>query len=725
MERTGQAALTFDFSPAAGTPQRVIDGFLEAGRLWSTLLEDDLTVRLDVSFEAIADPRVLGFADSADFTSSYSTVRDALSTDALTADDASTVAHLLPGGNLSMLINYTSNNPNGAGSAVPYLDNSGLNTSTIRLTRAGAKAMGLVPGTSGVSDGTITFDSTASWDFDRSNGISFGANDFIGAAAHEIGHVLGFRSGVDFLDQNSPASGGGFLSDNTLREVTATDLFRFSTASVAQGVGVIDWTAGTPDKYFSVDGGQTKLVSFATGAVHGDGQQASHWKDGRGIGLMDPSLAPREFRSITENDVRLFDAIGWNRNFNKTWNTSSGGLFGAVENWIGGVPTTSHTALFDVPGEFVVTFNGVDAASQQLRVADGDVNFSLGGATYALSDPGDAIVIADASGQTARLTVRTGTLAATSASVARSVGADGELIVSGASAELNLSGDLYVGGDAGGAGGTAALVARTSGTIAAQGMLQVWNNGTVNLEGGMIEATTLNVEGGLLTGLGRISGSTNTPTTLINGGRIEPGNTFGVIEVEGDYTQLVSGALNLEIGGLVAGVDYDQLQVAGIADLAGVLNVSLVDGFGPQAGDRFALLGFAAGNGMFDVLNLPSLSGGLTWALDYGASEFALLAVGATLGDTDDDGDVDIDDLNNVRNHFGAVGVPVSGDTDDDGDVDIDDLNNVRNHFGSVGAAPVPEPHAAWLALLAFGWLARVRQRAADPGVSVGRVRPL
>jgi hypothetical protein len=40
------------------------------------------------------------------------------------------------------------------------------------------------------------------------------------------------------------------------------------------GNGVIDWTASTTDKYFSIDGGTTKLASFATGVNYGDGQQS-------------------------------------------------------------------------------------------------------------------------------------------------------------------------------------------------------------------------------------------------------------------------------------------------------------------------------------------------------------------------------------------------------------------------------------------------------------------
>ncbi len=67
------------------------------------------------------------------------------------------------------------------------------------------------------------------------------------------------------------------------------------------------------------------------------------------------------------------------------------------------------------------------------------------------------------------------------------------------------------------------------------------------------------------------------------------------------------------------------------------------------------------------------------------------------LGDTDDDGDVDLSDLNNVRNHFGATGL---GDTDGDNDVDLTDLNNVRNNFGASGAQAVPEPGSLALGLM-------------------------
>ncbi len=52
-------------------------------------------------------------------------------------------------------------------------------------------------------------------------------------------------------------------------------------------------------------------------------------------------------------------------------------------------------------------------------------------------------------------------------------------------------------------------------------------------------------------------------------------------------------------------------------------------------------------------------------------------------GDTDEDGDVDLEDLNNVRNYFGYVGTEFPGDATGDGVVDLDDLNAVRNNFGA------------------------------------------
>lgn len=84
-------------------------------------------------------------------------------------------------------------------------------------------------------------------------------------------------------------------------------------------------------------------------------------------------------------------------------------------------------------------------------------------------------------------------------------------------------------------------------------------------------------------------------------------------------------------------------------------------------------------------------------------------------GDTNNDGVVDLVDLNNVLNHFGAAGAS-AGDTNSDSVVDLIDLNNVLNHFGATAApaalATVPEPAAlSLLGLPAALILRRCRAR--------------
>ena len=312
------AQLHFNFTFVTGTSLQAQQAFVDAGQRWSSLFVDPVTTNLTVGQQALG-AGILASANSNAASFSYSAFKTALTGDATSTNDAIATATLPAGSAFGMLINRTSDNPNGSGSATPYVDSAGANNQTIRLTNANAnaKAVGLAPTNSAVGacasecDGSIVFGTAFTWDYNPTDGITPGAYDFVGIATHEIGHALGFISGVDILDINSPPVNGP-LTANQFTFVNPLDLFRFSVQSF--GSGVIDWTADTRTKYFSINGGSTNLggATFSSGRNFGDGQQASHWKNNLGLGIMDPTTAQGELLAITGNDIAGFDVIGWN-----------------------------------------------------------------------------------------------------------------------------------------------------------------------------------------------------------------------------------------------------------------------------------------------------------------------------------------------------------------------------------------------------------------------------
>jgi hypothetical protein len=190
-------------------------------------------------------------------------------------------------------------------------------------SKANLKALGFDPavldGAAGTTrDASIAFSTGFSFDFDKSDGVTAGQFDFEGVAAHEIGHALGFISGVDDVDFFLPGTSNQI-------EPTPLDMFRyrdnvaqdpstvadFANVALAFPRNMVPSHVAITDQILASANGASIEVLMSQGVDFGDGRQASHFKDNLNLGIMDPTAAPGESIAFTANDFRAFDLIGY------------------------------------------------------------------------------------------------------------------------------------------------------------------------------------------------------------------------------------------------------------------------------------------------------------------------------------------------------------------------------------------------------------------------------
>ena len=301
----------FDFTYAPGISQEQILGFEMAGEIWSSYLNDDVTVRIHVESTSELPDEVVGAAlPGKKKTEKYDQVREALSLDATSSEDRLAFSNLSwDDKEFSVLINGQE------------LDK----TKEFRLTNANAKALGLLRDDRNQLDGYIMVNDLSGneavgWDYDalRSGDASETEIDFLSVAMHEIGHVLGFVSGIDdgdWLNVLTKAQAEGKeIKDKDFKFASTLDLYRYSDSNPSEGL--IDLSIGG-NPYFSIDGGNTSLGNFANGQYTefgGDGYQASHWQQYSSQGIMNPVLPNGERRDLSSTDLTAIDVVGWDVN---------------------------------------------------------------------------------------------------------------------------------------------------------------------------------------------------------------------------------------------------------------------------------------------------------------------------------------------------------------------------------------------------------------------------
>jgi len=298
-------------------------GFQAAADYWGKMFTNDAVINLSVRFAAL-NPGVIGstgssrqdflvqeWADRTNATKSNSTL-DQTAILPPTTTSIFGVDSIV--GGLTSGVDINGDNDNSTASLDGRYSSAVLYANTAVVKAIGGAAV-YASNNPNQFDGSMTFSSTFAFDFDPTNGISAGTFDFLGVAIHEMGHALGFVSGVDFLDVYGGPNGPGYgalgydLNDTSI--FSALDMFRYSAP------GVVDYRPGA-NSYFSIDGGATALMGgyMSTGRYNGDGQQASHWKEepfcGVGLGIMDPTFCFGQMGEITGLDLASFDAMGWN-----------------------------------------------------------------------------------------------------------------------------------------------------------------------------------------------------------------------------------------------------------------------------------------------------------------------------------------------------------------------------------------------------------------------------
>lgn len=204
------------------------------------------------------------------------------------------------------------------------------------------------------------------------------------------------------------------------------------------------------------------------------------------------------------------------------------------------------------------------------------------------------------------------------------------------------------------------------------------NDGTLTVNGTFTHGPGEFFQRGKLKGTGTVNGD-----RIINQGTTSPGNSPGMLTINGEFVNDGTGILDIELGGLNPGLEHDVLAVTGDLTLDGTLMLTSTNNFIPQTGQSF------------DVLTAGNITGSFSQVVGAGqytisvGTNIVTVTVDCGPGDYDCDGDVDENDYTIFADCVGGPGVAPAPsmpeislddclsafDADIDGDIDLIDYS--------------------------------------------------
>ena len=271
------AAVNVVFNLDGSVPPLAVTAFGEVEAFIESVWGDPITFTVNVSFANLGGG-VIGATSSLYVQQTYPSARDGL-INGKDLDD--TIQDFLP-----------------TGSTIPVKYNfAGAATNEDRVFVTVANNREDIGPFGGIA-ASMTLNSTFNFDFDPSNGITGGTTDFQSVAIHEVGHAMGFTSGVDFRTN----------------DIELLDFYRFRrTAENPSNTTEFQTFARLAHFDMPNDDHNSDIVSAEYRMSDGSPSQASHFREGVDA-IMDPTLAagqtfyPNFYRVADRN---MFDAIGW------------------------------------------------------------------------------------------------------------------------------------------------------------------------------------------------------------------------------------------------------------------------------------------------------------------------------------------------------------------------------------------------------------------------------